>query len=158
MDKGSSMIRRFAKISGTFQNFSSASDVFESIFLGRSLGLNTEQLVYTEGLEQKSTSYLRAECREQTNLGGAELILSEEVEFEQFMKLMMNHFEQKRTEEKQSAVIRRTETGAQLNVQDRAEFRAVAGRPALSLSAKVSDNQSSSPRNNREIPNTEIRS
>ena len=78
-----------------------------------------------EGLDQNNTSYLRAECREQTNLGGAELILSEEVEFEQFMKLMMNHFEQKRTEEKQSAVIRRTEAGAQLNVQDRAEFRAV---------------------------------
>ena len=88
---------------------------------------------------------------------GAQLILSEEVEFEQFMKLMMNHLEQTRTEEKESAVIRRTEAGAQLNVQDRAEFRAVASRPALSLSAKVSGNQSSSPQNNREVPDTEIR-
>ena len=86
---------------------------------------------------------------------GAELICSEEVEFEQFMKLMMNHLEQTRTEEKESAVIRRTEASGQLNVQDRAEFRAVAGRPALSLSAKVSGNQSSSPRHNREIQNTE---
>ena len=43
------------------------------------------------------------------------------------MKLMMNHLEQTRTEEKESAVIRRTEASAQLNVQDRAEFRAVAG-------------------------------
>ena len=68
---------------------------------------------------------------------------------------MMNHLEQTRTEEKESAVIRRTEASAQLNVQDRAEFRAVAGRPALSLSAKVSDNQSSSPQNNREIQNPE---
>ena len=58
---------------------------------------------------------------------GTQLICSEEVEFEQFMKLRMNHLEQTRTEEKQSAVIRRTEAGAQLNVQDRAEFRAVAG-------------------------------
>ena len=89
---------------------------------------------------------------------GAQLIFSEEVEFEPFLKPSMNHLKQTRTEEKQSDVIRRTEAGAQLNVQDRAEFRAVAGRPALSLSAKVSDNQSSSPRNNREIPNTEIRS
>ena len=86
---------------------------------------------------------------------GAQLILFEEVEFEQVMKLRMNHLEQTRTDEKQSAVIKRTEAGAQLNVQDRAEFRAVAGRPALSLSAKVSGNQSSSPRHNREIQNTE---
>ena len=58
---------------------------------------------------------------------GAQLICSEEVEFEPFLKLSMNHLKQTETEEKQFDVIRRTEAGAQLNVQDRAEFRAVAG-------------------------------
>ena len=68
---------------------------------------------------------------------GAQLILSEEVEYEQFLKLRINHLEKTRTEEKQSNVIRRSEAGAQLNVQNRAEFRAVAGRQKCRVTSPV---------------------
>ena len=86
MDKGSSIVKRFSRISGQHQTFAAASDIFRSIFLKRK-----SELTYTEKWktndfsnrkERKRAEVTQQLCAQRFQQGLLQLSVSEGAEFQ----------------------------------------------------------------------------
>ena len=86
MDKGSSIVKRFSRISGQHQTFAAASDIFRSIFLKRKSALTYTEKWKTNDFsnrkERKRAEVTQQLCAQRFQQGLLQLSVSEGAEFQ----------------------------------------------------------------------------